>query len=221
MRYEHTGYEYGDGRHSKAVETYNFHKAAAVLAEYGFDCIRLADDWLGADFLAQHKATKNTLHVQLKTCLVIDRRYEQFKDLYMCFPLDDDTGNWYLVKHERLLKLVEDHSSWLRKKAWGTRGHYFIYRANKEVKRALEEFAYKACHGALGFRECTQLGRKGWHVQQVIGPPGPLGGLLSQYRLLIQAALFGAKPRRLYPSAITTWAIQSTAPSRALTPWTR
>ena len=59
----------GTGRYSKQVETYNFHKAASVLAEYGFDCIRLADDWRGADFLAHHRDKEITLSVQLKASL--------------------------------------------------------------------------------------------------------------------------------------------------------
>jgi hypothetical protein len=40
---------------SKQKEIYNFQKVAAILAAYGFNCIKLADDWQGADFLAYHK----------------------------------------------------------------------------------------------------------------------------------------------------------------------
>ena len=157
MGYKHINYEGGTGKRSKEVETYNFHKASAVLAEYGFDCIRLADDWKGADFLAHHKETNTTLNVQLKTCLVIDKKYEQYQDLYMCFPLDDRTGTWYLVKYDRLMEIVQKHSPWLTKTSWKTKGHYFNYRANKEVRGALEEFAYRSHHGNLGFRECTAI----------------------------------------------------------------
>ena len=39
---------------SKQKEIYNFQKIAAVLADYGFNCIKLSDDWLHADFLAYH-----------------------------------------------------------------------------------------------------------------------------------------------------------------------
>ena len=31
-------------------EQYNFQKVAAKLADYGFNCIKLTDDWHGADF---------------------------------------------------------------------------------------------------------------------------------------------------------------------------
>jgi hypothetical protein len=30
-------------------------KVAAILGDYGFNCIKLADDWQGADFLPYHK----------------------------------------------------------------------------------------------------------------------------------------------------------------------
>ena len=38
----------------KAQESYNFQKASAILADYGFFTNLLKYDWLGADFLAQH-----------------------------------------------------------------------------------------------------------------------------------------------------------------------
>jgi len=40
---------------SKQQEIYNFQKVASVLADFGFNCIKLADDWHGADFLAYRK----------------------------------------------------------------------------------------------------------------------------------------------------------------------
>ena len=33
-------------------ENYNFHKVASALAEYGYNSMRLNDDWQGADFIA-------------------------------------------------------------------------------------------------------------------------------------------------------------------------
>ena len=40
---------------ARQKEVFNFQKVASLLAEYGFNCIKLTDDWLGADFLAYHK----------------------------------------------------------------------------------------------------------------------------------------------------------------------
>ena len=39
MEFKRLSYTDGTGKVSKAIESYNFHKAAGVLAEYGFDCI--------------------------------------------------------------------------------------------------------------------------------------------------------------------------------------
>ena len=59
----------------KQKEIYNFQKSASLLADYGFNCIKLSDDWQGADFLAHHFDGKTTLRVQLKARLTIDRKY--------------------------------------------------------------------------------------------------------------------------------------------------
>ena len=51
---------------AKQREIYNFQKVASLLADYGFNCIKLDDDWQGADFLAYPKDGSTTLKVQLK-----------------------------------------------------------------------------------------------------------------------------------------------------------
>ena len=159
--FKHISYEGGTGRRSKEVETYNYHKAASVLAEYGFDCIRLSDDWAGADFLAHHKGTgkgtDKTLRVQLKSALVVDnKKYGDDHDLYMCFPLDGTKQKWYLIKHSRLLEIVKSHgASRLNARLWKEQGIIWTWRANKEIRKALEPYAYQALRGHAGFRECT------------------------------------------------------------------
>ena len=50
---------------AKQKETFNFQKVSAVLADYGYACIRLNDDWNGADFIAQHIDGLNYLKIQL------------------------------------------------------------------------------------------------------------------------------------------------------------
>ena len=37
---------------AKQKENYNYHKVAATLADYGYNSMRLNDDWQGADFIA-------------------------------------------------------------------------------------------------------------------------------------------------------------------------
>ena len=87
---------------SKQKEIFNFQKIAGALADYGFNCIKLADDWQGADFLAYHRDGEQTLKVQLKARVTIDRKYLG-KDLYMAFP---HNGIWYLVHHDELVRIA-------------------------------------------------------------------------------------------------------------------
>jgi hypothetical protein len=51
---------------AKQKGIYNLQKSAALLAAYGFNCTKLADDWQGADFFAYHYHGIQTLKVQLK-----------------------------------------------------------------------------------------------------------------------------------------------------------
>ena len=58
---------------SKQKENYNFHKVASALADYGYDSMRLNNDWQGADFIA----VKNDemLKVQLKGRFTVDIKW--------------------------------------------------------------------------------------------------------------------------------------------------
>lgn len=166
MRFSHISYEKTTGAHSKRIESYNFHKAAAVLAEYGFDCVRLADDWKGADFLAFYKSddgrdSDRQLRVQLKSCLVIDQKYEGDDDLYICFPVDG-TCNWYLIKHSELYRLVEQNApNAFNTKRWQNQGNYFSHGTNKSMRKALEPFAYRSSYPHFGYRECAKNVKRG------------------------------------------------------------
>ena len=73
---------------------------AAILAEYGFNCLRLNDDWQGADFLAYHIDGINTLRVQLKSRINIQKKYIG-KRIFIAFPFRD---HWYLIEHDTGLK---------------------------------------------------------------------------------------------------------------------
>ena len=54
-----------------------------------------------------------TLRVQLKTGLVIDRKYGAGQGPYICFPRDKTCGRWYLVKHSGLVAIVRENTEWL------------------------------------------------------------------------------------------------------------
>ena len=104
---------------AKAKEMYNFQKVAAHLADYGFTCIWLNNDWQGADFIAVHIDGVTDIKVQLKGRLSFAKKYIG-KNIYICF-IDD--GNFYLYPHDDVLKEVETKISdqtWLSKGTWST-----------------------------------------------------------------------------------------------------
>ncbi len=107
----------------KQKEIYNRQIVAGHLARFGFNCIKLDDDWQGADFLAYHFDGETTLRVQLKARVTIDQKYRG-KDVWMCFPIYKRTrGGWFLVPHDELLAIVGECTGWLNTQAW-TSGNY-------------------------------------------------------------------------------------------------
>lgn len=99
---------------SRQKENYNFQKLAGGLADYGFNCLRLNDDWQGADFLACHVDGITFLKIQLKGRMTIDKKYLG-KDIHIAFLNGDEC---YVYPHdemvERILKLdkIENSKSW-------------------------------------------------------------------------------------------------------------
>jgi len=105
---------------AKQQEIFNFQKVAGLLADYGFNCIKLADDWCGADFLAYKFDGVETLHVQLKGRITIDEKYRKIPNLYMAFP---NHGDWYLIPHLKLIEIIEQVSpKWLQSDSWKIKG---------------------------------------------------------------------------------------------------
>ncbi|MEQ9446749.1 MAG: hypothetical protein RJS98_14385 [Rhodospirillaceae bacterium] len=88
---------------SRQKENYNFQKIAARLADYGFNSIRLTDDWQGADFIAVHIDGETFLKIQLKGRLVIDRKYLG-KDIHIAFLDGEDL---YIYNHDDFVHYLE------------------------------------------------------------------------------------------------------------------
>ncbi|EPE6127672.1 hypothetical protein ACSKGD_004550 [Vibrio parahaemolyticus] len=124
---------------SKQREIFNFQKLAAVLADYGFNCIKLADDWLGADFLAYHKDGEESYRIQLKGRLTIDKKYSN-KNLYMAFPIGKD---WCVISHDHLVELVDVHTNWLNTESWLDKGIYHSAKPSKVLLEAISESIIK------------------------------------------------------------------------------
>lgn len=93
---------YGD-LNSRDKENYNFHKIAARLADYGFNCLRLTDDSQGADFIARHVDGVSFLKFQIKGRMWIERKYLG-KEIHIAFINGDDA---YLYYHDQLAEYVE------------------------------------------------------------------------------------------------------------------
>ena len=73
---------------SRQKENYNFHLVAARLAEYGYNSMRVTDDWQGADFIACHIDGDRFMKVQLKGRMTLDQKYEG-KDIHIAFRHGD------------------------------------------------------------------------------------------------------------------------------------
>ena len=96
-------------------ENYNFAKVSARLADYGFNCLRLSDDWQGADFIACQIDNETFLKVQLKGRLTLDRKYIG-KDIHIAFLLGDEC---FLYPHDELLKHITDQRTvGLHNRSW-------------------------------------------------------------------------------------------------------
>ncbi len=85
---------------AKQKENYNFHKVAAALAEYGYNSMRLNDDWQGADFIAVKG--DEMLKIQLKGRFTVDEKYRG-KDIYISFIED---GKIKIYKHDEAVNLL-------------------------------------------------------------------------------------------------------------------
>ena len=115
----------------KQKENYNFHKAASVLAEFGFTSIRLSDDWKGADFLALHKNGQLDLKIQLKTVYSLAKKYLE-KELWICF-FHAKTGVWFLYPHDDAVKWALINTKLAETESWQPDEGYWTNRSPSQV----------------------------------------------------------------------------------------
>ncbi|MEK7637269.1 MAG: hypothetical protein AAB402_02685 [Patescibacteria group bacterium] len=105
---------------SKQQENYNYQKVSAILADYGFNTLRLSDDWQGADFIAIHINGKDFLKVQLKGRLTFEKKYLG-KDIWICFPYQN---SWFLYPHDTLLRTIGNKMNFTNTKSWREKHGY-------------------------------------------------------------------------------------------------
>ncbi|MDE2916638.1 MAG: hypothetical protein F4142_06800 [Nitrospira sp. SB0675_bin_23] len=124
----------------KQREVYYYQKVSAILADYGVQCTWLIADWRGADFVAVESDGTPRL-IQLKSGgYEINRKYCEFKDLWMLFLQRED---WYLIKHCELVKKADETTNQLKTKAWKEGGKFIIGRAKplpSGLKEALRDY---------------------------------------------------------------------------------
>jgi hypothetical protein len=101
---------------SKQKENYNFHKVASALADYGYDSMRLNNDWQGADFIA----VKNDemLKVQLKGRFTVDKKYID-KEIYIAF-IENNVVKMY--DHDEAVNMLTDNIK--QSDSWNKHGSY-------------------------------------------------------------------------------------------------
>ena len=90
---------------SRQKENHNFQKVAARLADYGYNCLRLTDDWQGADFMACHVDGETILKVQLKGRLTINKKYLG-KSIHIAFFHGQDC---YIYDHDDFVVHLEQN----------------------------------------------------------------------------------------------------------------
>jgi len=121
---------------SRQKENYNFHIVAARLAEYGFNSMRVTDDWQGADFIACHIDGERFLKVQLKGRLTLDRKYEG-KDIYIAFRYHDQC---YLYPHDEMVAHVERLGNIVGSASWSEQRSYSWPQPPGWAKSILEDY---------------------------------------------------------------------------------
>jgi hypothetical protein len=122
---------------ARQKESYNFQKVSSILADYGFTTIKLADDWQGADFLAQHMDGKQIIKIQLKGRLTVDKKYLK-KDLLIAFPYE---SKWYLFHHDKVVKeLVEWGLNYQNTDSWKSRGRYSWNSINEKIQSKMAKY---------------------------------------------------------------------------------
>jgi frataxin-like iron-binding protein CyaY len=140
--FEHIRYETLNARQK---EIFNFQKLSATLADYGFNCIKLADDWGGADFIAYHVITTDTLKIQLKSRITIGKKYTE-KAIWIAFP---HNGFWYLIEHDRLVEKIGQSTDWLRTPSWLTGNAYSSVSINPKLLDGLAENKLGPVYGSV------------------------------------------------------------------------
>ena len=126
--------KYEDLNH-RQKENYNFQKLASRLAGYGYNCLRLSDDWQGADLIACH-IDGTFIKIQLKSRLTINTKYGG-KKIHIAFREND---RWYIYPHDDLQdELLE--MGLMSGTEWKEKGNYTRGVLSKRLTEHMEKYA--------------------------------------------------------------------------------
>lgn len=121
---------------SRQKENFNFQKVAGHLADYGYNCLRLSDDWHGADFIACHIDGNRFLKVQIKGRLTIQKKYCA-KDIYIAFL---HKTNWYLYPHDKVMNLLIKQGYMTGTISWDNDGSYSWPHISEHILSILKPY---------------------------------------------------------------------------------
>ena len=116
---------------SKQKENYNYHKVASALAEYGYDSMRLNNDWEGADFISVKG--DDMIKVQLKGRFTLSKKYED-KDLYIAFI---EKGIIKIYLHDEALAIASRNIT--DSKSLTENGSYSMNQTPKHYSQVIKE----------------------------------------------------------------------------------
>ena len=116
---------------SKQKENYNFHKVASALADYGYDSMRLNNDWQGADFIAVK--SDEMLKVQLKGRFTVDKKYIS-KEIHIAF-IENNVVKIY--DHDEAVNMLPDNIK--QSDSWHIHGGYSWGKTPKIYSLIIQE----------------------------------------------------------------------------------
>ncbi|MBL4783640.1 MAG: hypothetical protein JKX92_15515 [Porticoccaceae bacterium] len=122
---------------SRQKENFNFQKVASELANFGYNCMWLNDDWQGADFIACHIDGNTFIKIQLKGRLTISKKYNG-KDIYVAF---NQNQKWYIYPHDQLQEELLGFGLMSSSKSWNEVGAYSWPNIPKNITSHMEQYA--------------------------------------------------------------------------------
>jgi hypothetical protein len=143
---------------SRQRENFNFQKLAGHLADYGFYCMRLSDDWMGADLIACHTDGKTILRVQLKSRLTLDRKYVG-KALYIACTDPRRPEDWFVYPHDEVMSFAAPHIA--NSVALKEKGIHSWYAVPSYLSNAIEKYRVPAAPSLGKARASGKANNKG------------------------------------------------------------